>query len=83
MGAVGVCTRRGRPPLAQPSRVYTIKLRLRPGEDDDLVAFLEAIPLRSRAAAVKAALRSGRLVAPAAAGPADGEMAAALDALLL
>ena len=53
---------RGRPrsPI-QPHIVY-IKLRLRPGRDDDLVAFFESIPPGLRAAMVKEALRSGVMI---------------------
>jgi hypothetical protein len=36
-----------------------VKLRLYPGEDDDLVAFFEGIPKGLRAVMVKQALRSG------------------------
>ena len=36
-----------------------IKLRLYPGEDDDLIAFFTSTPARLRAAMVKRALRSG------------------------
>jgi len=53
--------RRGRPPSprAASAKVVHIKLRLYPGEDDDLIAFFEAIIPRLRAAMVKQALRSG------------------------
>jgi|YNPBryantNP2012_1023418.scaffolds.fasta_scaffold24116_2 hypothetical protein len=74
---------RGRPRLARPAVIYQIKLRLHPGPDDDLIAFLAAVPPRWRAAAVKQALRTGR--APIGeGGPADEEqMATALADLLL
>jgi hypothetical protein len=39
--------------------VIHIKLRLYPGDDDDLIAFFAAIPARLRAEMVKQALRSG------------------------
>jgi hypothetical protein len=54
-------TRQGRPPSARAAsaRVVQIKLRLYPGEDEDLIAFFEAILPRLRAAMVKRALRSG------------------------
>ncbi len=73
--------RRGRPRQAQPPVIYQLKLRLRPGEDDDLLTFLAAIPLRCRPAAVKAALRAGSLTNLQVAGlPADDDVAAALAA---
>lgn len=54
---------RGRPPLAEPSKRYVITLTLRPGRDDDLIAFLENTPHGHRATAVMAAMRSGNLAA--------------------
>jgi hypothetical protein len=36
-----------------------IHLRLRVGDDDDLIAFLSNLPPRKRASALKAALRTG------------------------
>jgi len=38
-----------------------IRLRLYPGEDDDLIVFFDSIPHRLRATMVKQALRSGTL----------------------
>jgi hypothetical protein len=55
---------RGRPRLSEPAVVYRLDLTLRRGEDDDLIAFFEALPVRGRPAALKQALRSG--------GVADG-----------
>ena len=49
----------GRPPRHGTRHIYHLKLYLWEGEDDDLIAFLEAIPPRRRAAALKTALRSG------------------------
>ncbi|MHB1356740.1 MAG: hypothetical protein ACYCZF_12290 [Anaerolineae bacterium] len=51
----------GRPPSlrAASARVIHIKLRLYPGEDDDLIAFFDSIIPRLRAVRVKQALRSG------------------------
>jgi hypothetical protein len=49
--------RRGRP--RQDTVVVRIKLRLHPGQDDDLIAFFAAIPDRGRAQAVIRALRTG------------------------
>ena len=42
-------------------RIYRLTLRLWEGEDDDLIAFLQAIPEGKRASAIKIALRSGRI----------------------
>jgi len=39
--------------------VVRVKLRLHPGEDDDLNAFFASLPKRGRARAVIGALRSG------------------------
>jgi hypothetical protein len=49
----------GRPPLAAPARLFRLTLSLRPGEDDDLIAFFEELPAGSRARAVVTALRQG------------------------
>ena len=53
--------RRGRPPSprAASARIVHIKIRLYPGEDDDLIPFFDGIPPGLRAAMVKEALRSG------------------------
>ena len=53
--------KRGRPrsPRAASARIVNLKLRLYPGEDDDLIAFFTTIPTRLGAATVKEALRSG------------------------
>lgn len=53
--------KRGRPhsPRAASARMIHIKLRLYPGEDDDLIAFFDGIIPRLRAVLVKQALRSG------------------------
>ncbi len=50
---------KGRPRLNEPVDVIIIKLRLRPGRDDDLRAFFASQPPRRRASAVKLALRTG------------------------
>jgi hypothetical protein len=39
--------------------VVRVKLRLHPGEDDDLIDFFASLPERGRARAVIGALRSG------------------------
>jgi hypothetical protein len=41
--------------------VIMVKLRLHPGEDDDLIAFFASLPDRGRAKAVIAALRTGNI----------------------
>jgi len=41
-----------------------IHLRLRVGEDDDIIAFFNDLPNRKRASALKAALRAGGMQAP-------------------
>ena len=51
----------GRPRKTGDLFVFRIKLRLWEGEDDDLIAFLQAIPAGKRSSAVKIALRSGRI----------------------
>ena len=42
-------TQRGRPRLPVQAVVLNLKLRLRPGVDDDLIAFFGQIPPRHRA----------------------------------
>jgi hypothetical protein len=54
-----------RPRLPQRPVVIRIKLRLRPGRDDDLIAFFAATPLGQRPTAVIAAMRSGNLTTQA------------------
>lgn len=74
---------RGRPPVTTPAWECHIHLRLREGEDDDLIAFLSSLPARKRAAAVKAALRSGGVQAGGFEDDsADDELLAALDDFL-
>lgn len=41
-----------------------IHLRLRVGEDDDIIAFFSELPIRRRASALKSALRAGGMQAP-------------------
>jgi hypothetical protein len=48
-----------RPRLENPAVRIDITLSLRPGEDNDLIAWFEAIPPRLRAQAVIARLRTG------------------------
>jgi len=73
----------GRPRREVEPVIHTIKMVLTPGEDDDLIAFLEGLPARRKAAAVKTAMRSGSLGASLDAGEDDAEMLAALDDFLL
>ena len=74
--------RRGRPPSsrAASARVVHVKLRLYPGEDDDLISFFDAIIPRLRAAMVKQALREGTHGGDRT-QPAD-DLLAALDSFL-
>ena len=75
---------RGRPRLLTQAVVLNLKLRLRPGVDDDLIVFFGQVPPRHRAGAAKAAMRSGNLGAAALTDlPADEAVADALDDLLL
>lgn len=48
-----------RPPLERPSVRVDIVLSLRPGEDDDLLAWFESLPPGARSAAVVTRLRTG------------------------
>jgi len=75
---------RGRPRLPEQAVVLNLKLRLRPGVDDDLIVFFTQVPLRHRAGAAKAAMRSGDLATAVSADlPADETVADALGELLL
>ena len=75
---------RGRPPStrAASARRVHLKLRLYPGEDDDLIAFFESIPSGLRAVKVKGALRSGMETTTLEASPLDETLLDALDALV-
>jgi hypothetical protein len=73
---------RGRPPASVQPIVVRVALYLRPGEDDDLIAFFTPVPVKLRASAVKQALRSGRLTLPLAGLPSDEDVEDALDRLL-
>jgi len=74
---------RGRPLSATPSWECQIHLRLRLGEDDDLIAFLESIPPRRRVQAIKSALRSGGMgFRQLEANNAEAELQAAVDEFL-
>lgn len=71
-----------RPRLEVETVVIQIKLRLHPGQDDDLLWWFEQMPHRLRAPAVKAALRAGGMTTAVADVPDDEEITAAMDALL-
>ena len=51
--------RGGRP--RRETIVVRVKLRLHPGEDDDLIDFFASLPERGRARAVIGALRTGNI----------------------
>ena len=74
---------RGRPASKEPAWECHIHLRLREGEDADLIAFLKQIPGRRRASAVKSALRAGGMQQPASGNNSQDEElnAAILDFL--
>ena len=74
---------RGRPVATLPAWECQIHLRLRVGEDDDLIAFLSNLPPRKRATALKAALRAGGMRTAAIVDEnLDDELAAAADEFL-
>lgn len=72
----------GRPRREDRVIVHQVKLWLIPGEDDDLIAFMAALPAKSKAAAVKAAMRGG-IVGSALYDESDDVNVSAFDALLL
>jgi hypothetical protein len=76
--------RTGRPKSvrAATAHIVRIKLRLYPGEDDDLLAFFQSIPSGLRAVSVKLALRSGRLRGDDEQAEQDETLRDALDALV-
>lgn len=74
---------RGRPTSTAPTWECHLHLRLRVGEDDDLIAFLSHIPVRRRASAIKSALRTGSLgLGQAETEPAEDELLSSLDNFL-
>lgn len=73
----------GRPRKTTPTVMYTVRLSLTPGEDDDLIAFLDAAPVRCRAMAVKAAMRGGNSSVQVADEGEDAALLAALDEFLI
>ena len=74
--------RRGRPKLSEPAVVYRLALTLRPGEDDDLIAFFGAIPPRGRPAALKQALRGSTFENDPGSLSGDERLAEALEHFL-
>lgn len=50
---------RGRPTRPEPEVRVVVHLRLREGQDNDLIAFFASLPPRQRALRLKLALRSG------------------------
>ena len=74
---------RGRPTLEGQTWDCQVHLRLRVGEDDDLIAFLGKIPARRRVSAIKAALRSGGMsLNQVVDNNAEDELLSALDDFL-
>lgn len=73
---------RGRPRLTERPISVRIHLRLRPGEDDDLLAFFARYASRQRAVAVKGALRAGSLNSGATPTVADDALAEAVGGLI-
>ena len=60
-----------------------LHLRLRYGEDDDLIQFFQRIPKRKRIAALKAALRAGGMQTVNLEGlPTDDELADSVEEFL-
>jgi hypothetical protein len=76
--------RRGRPPLTAEVVEVHIHLRLRRGEDDDLLAFFAQVGKRQRALFLKQALRTGNWNIVIANEPADeDEFARAIEEFVL
>jgi len=74
---------RGRRKLEHPSIPFLIHLRLREGEDEDLIQFFQSIPKRRRAAAIKSALRAGGMQSAGMEDAEDDEaLAASVDDFL-
>jgi len=72
----------GRPVKPLPAWDCQIHLRLRVGEDDDLITFLSRMPPRRRASALKAALRAGGMPAAADESFLDEELDSVIDDFL-
>lgn len=75
---------RGRPRRNEPVVEVHVHLRLRVGEDDDLITFFTHSPYRQRVAALKIALRAGGMdtIVDGFDDP-DESLAEALDDLLM
>ena len=72
-----------RPRLAEESIVYRTSISLRPGDDDDLIAFFARVPPRQLAAAIKTGLRSGGLLnIDVESGPDDESLLDGLDGFM-
>ena len=75
--------KRGRPISTAPAVECHIHLRLRVGEDDDMIAYLGKLPPRKLASAIKAALRNGGMgTGPLVDDSSDDELLAALEDFL-
>lgn len=74
--------KRGRPAVIETEVRVFVHLRLRAGEDDDLIAFFACIPPRQRVSYLKLALRSGGMQATVSAASADDDLGDALDGLV-
>jgi len=74
---------RGRPVSTAPTWECHLHLRLRVGEDDDLISFLSGLPPRRRASALKAVLRTGGMGSHLVeTDDSDDEFLAAIDDFL-
>jgi hypothetical protein len=74
---------RGRPVSNAQLWEFQVHLRLRAGEDDDLIDFLRQIPARRRASAIKIALRSGGMGStPLSDSVSDDELFSSFDDFL-
>ena len=75
---------RGRPAPPEPEVRVVVHLRLREGQDNDLIAFFASLPPRQRALRLKLALRSGGMQSTSAVAEIpDDELNEALDGFLL
>jgi len=74
---------RGRPRRASRPKIYSVKLVLYAHQDDDLISYLEAVPCRKRASAVKVAMRSGNIACVALDTLDDDEILDAFEGLLI
>ena len=74
---------RGRPVANAQLWELQVHLRLRAGEDNDLIDFLRQIPARRRASAIKIALRSGGMGStPLSDSVSDDELFSSFDDFL-